>query len=101
MQSAVVTIISVAGVTALVNLIKSKWPLGKWAALVAFVLGIGLNLAAFYAHAAYVGSDPFTVGCIGALVGLGASGYYDVTKQPEAITAAWSEYLVGKEGETE
>lgn len=87
--TAVLTIISVPGVIALVNLIKTKVDLGKWAALVAFTLGIGLNLAAWAAGAAYTGVDAFTVACIGALVGLGASGIYDQTSgaKVENITA--------------
>lgn len=76
--TAVTVIISVPGVIALVNLIKTRVSLGKWAALVAFALGISLNLAAWAAGAAYAGVDAFSVACVGALVGLGASGLYDV-----------------------
>lgn len=80
--TAVTVIISVPGVLALVNLAKTVVDLGKWAALVSFVLGIGINLAAFYCGAAYGGANLFGVVAIGALTGLGASGLYDVTSRP-------------------
>lgn len=77
--TAVALIVSVPGVIALVNLAKSVVDLGKFAALVAFVLGVGINLAAWAAGAAYVGADPFSVAALGAMTGLAASGIHDVT----------------------
>lgn len=91
--TAVATIISVPGVIALVNLIKTRVDLGKWAALLAFALGIGINLAAWAAGAAYAGMDAFSVAAVGAMTGLGAAGLYDVTKPVhlEAIELAAGE----------
>ena len=77
--TAVAVIVSVPGVLALVNLVKSVVDLGKYAALLAFALGIGVNLAAYYTGAAYADANIFGVVCVGALAGLGASGIYDVT----------------------
>jgi len=82
--TAVLTVLSVPGVIAIVNLIKSRIELGKWAALLAFALGIGLNVGASFAGAAYQGANVFGVVCVGALVGLGAAGVYDVTKGSDA-----------------
>lgn len=78
--TAVVTIISVPGIIALVNLVKAHVELGKWAALLAFVLGVGINLAAWAAGAAYVGVDAFSVSALGAMTGLAAAGVYDSTR---------------------
>jgi|GEM_PF-1274145 len=88
MNTAVLILISAAGVIALVNLVKSFGVTGKWSALAALVIGIALNLAAWKAGAAFAGADWFTVAATGALVGLGASGLYDTTSPTTMSYAA-------------
>ena len=80
-------IATVPAILALVNLSKSFGVTGKWAALVAVLLGVGINLAQWaWADAAW-----FTAATSGLLLGLGAAGLYDITppaegkKEEEAI----------------
>jgi hypothetical protein len=75
--TAVLIVTSVPGVTALVTFAKKLGVGGVWLTVASVVLGIGLNLAAFYAGVAFAGSAPFSVACVGLLVGLGSAGIYD------------------------
>lgn len=63
-------------ILAIIQLLKNLFPnMGKWAALVAVVLGIALNVLDFL-----YGTDPL-YGAIsaGLLLGLGAAGVYDAS----------------------
>jgi len=83
--SAAVLLISPAGVLALVNFAKKLGLTGSWALLLAPVLGIALNVTAFYSGIAYVGAPLFAVVAIGAIAGLTASGLWDVSSQTTTI----------------
>ena len=78
MNTAISLGLSVLMVIALVNLLKGVGLSGKWSALVAVVIGVGLAVADFQ-----LGSSGMYVAAIGGLkIGLGAAGLYDVTKAP-------------------
>ena len=83
--SAAVLLISPAGVLALVNFTKKLGLTGSWALLLAPVLGIALNVTAFYSGIAYVGAPLFAVVAIGAIAGLTASGLWDVSSQTTKV----------------
>ena len=78
-MTAIMTITSVPAIVALVNLAKGLGLNGKLSALVAVVLGVGLNVATVAA----AGSLIFEAASQGLLLGLAAAGLYDLTPKPE------------------
>lgn len=74
MSANVLTLVSVPAILALVNLAKGLGLSGKWAALVAVVLGAGLAVAQ-----GQLGALPWFQDLIqGVLLGLSAAGLYDI-----------------------
>lgn len=74
MSTNVLTLVSVPAILALVNLAKGLGLSGKWAALVAVVLGAGLAVAQ-----GQLGALPWFQDLIqGVLLGLSAAGLYDL-----------------------
>lgn len=75
MTPTVLTIVSVPGILALVNLGKRLGLSGPWSALAAVVLGVALALAA------YLLADTGAWQAIqqGLILGLSAAGLYDLT----------------------
>lgn len=70
----IITLATVPAVVALVNLAKAFGVTGKWSALAAVVLGVGISLATTYADA-----DVVRTVSDGLILGLGAAGLYDVS----------------------
>lgn len=89
--TAAILLISPAGVLALVNFGKKLGVAGSWALVLAFVLGIALNLAAWVSGIAYVGAPLFAVVAAGAIAGLTASGLWDATGGKESSLAPTTE----------
>ena len=74
MSTNVLTLVSVPAILALVNLAKGLGLSGKWAALVAVVLGAGLAVAQGQLGAVAWFQDLIQ----GVLLGLSAAGLYDI-----------------------
>ena len=81
----IITLATVPAVVALVNLAKAFGISGKWSALLAVTLGVGISLATTYADA-----DVVRTVSDGLILGLGAAGVYDV-----ANTSAPAEVRTG------
>lgn len=75
----VTAIVSVPAILAGTNLLKSFGVAGKWSALVAVVLGVGLNLAATFAGETL----GFQAVAQGLILGLGAAGLWDSATAPK------------------
>ena len=73
MTETAVTLLTAPAILALVNLVKSLGLSGKWSALVAVTLGVGVACLQAYAPAEAVQTISQ-----GLIVGLGAAGLYDV-----------------------
>lgn len=80
-----IAILTVPGILALTNLLKDLGLGGKWSALAAVVLGVGLSVAHFYL--ADYGAWQAAEG--GLILGLAAAGLYDLnqTKRDSAATS--------------
>ena len=76
METAVLSIISVPAIVAIVNLLKGLGLTGKWSALAAVLIAVGL-----VAGQAYAPSELFQTISNGLTLGLGAAGLYDVTSK--------------------
>ena len=74
MSETIVTLATVPAILALVNLAKTLGLSGRWSALVAVLLGVGISLAEIYAPATLWQGIAG-----GVLLGLGAAGLYDMT----------------------
>ncbi|MDK9294559.1 hypothetical protein FAM19031_000597 [Propionibacterium freudenreichii] len=85
MNTTLVALISVPGILALVNLLKSIGLSGRWSALAAVLLGVGLSVA----HWALADWGAWQAAESGIVLGLGAAGLWDVTKTtpPGEVTA--------------
>ena len=71
----ITTIIGVPAIVALVNLLKSSISLGRYAALVAVIIGIAISLAVHtWGDQAW-----FAAAAQGLIFGLGAAGIWDIT----------------------
>lgn len=79
----VTSLATVPAIVALVNLLKGVGLTGRWSALVAVALGIGLSVAT-WAWADYAW---WTAASSGMLLGLGAAGLYDLAPQSDARRA--------------
>jgi hypothetical protein len=80
---------TVPAILAIVNFLKGQGLKSNLAIVAAVVLGVVLNVADYY----LASSGAYQAAAQGLILGLGAAGLYDVTKQPEAISAAWENYL--------
>jgi hypothetical protein len=75
----VVTLASVPAILALVNLAKNLGLAGKWSALVALAFGVVFSLGDYIFTAAAQSSSGMYMAIVGgAILGLSASGIYDV-----------------------
>lgn len=75
MTETALTLLSAPAILALVNLAKGVGLPGRWAALAAVVLGVGVACLERYAPV-----DVVQTVTGGLIVGLGAAGLYDVAK---------------------
>lgn len=75
----ITTIATVPAIVALTNLLKSLGIGGKWSALVAVLLGVGLSVASW----ALAGTGWWEQASSGLLLGLAAAGLYDLTPGEE------------------
>ena len=74
MVDPVTTVVTVPAIVALTNLTKGLGVGGKWSALVAVLLGVGLAVASH----ALAGTGWFDAASTGLLLGLAAAGLYDL-----------------------
>lgn len=80
-MDAITTLATVPAVIALVNLIKNTFNInGRYSAIIAVILGIGLNMASY----ALGDMGWYQAACQGLVLGLGASGLYDITNTASA-----------------
>lgn len=83
----IITLATVPAIVALTNLIKGLGVHGKWSALIAVLLGVGLT-----AGGQYVEAELWNTISEGLILGLGAAGLYDVaTPSTVARTTVFSE----------
>ena len=76
-MDAITTLATVPAILALVQLLKDLVPnLGKWSALVAVLLGVGLNVA----DGLLVNDPVYQLASQGLILGLGAAGLYEGAK---------------------
>lgn len=75
-MDAVLTLATVPAVLAIVNLLKSVGLSGKWSALAAVVVAVGITISSelFGDHPVYAAA------ATGLILGLSAAGLYDATK---------------------
>lgn len=83
MLDSIVTLATVPAVLALVNLGKELGLGSKWAMLLAVGLGVGLALADY----AWAESGWYASAASGLLLGLAASGVYDLGRKPDVFVA--------------
>ena len=74
-QAVLAAVAGVPATVALTNLIKQTFDPGRWAALISLVISVALNVAV----SAYTGEDLFIGAMRGLILGLAASGLYDLT----------------------
>ena len=92
----IVSIATVPAIVALVNLGKRFGLDGKWAILLAVALGVLLSLAMW----AWSDEPWFGAASSGLLLGLGASGLYDLTNQAQLDAAGEVSSTVRESPET-
>lgn len=80
MTGAVLTLLTAPAILALVNLLKGLGLGGRWSALAAVLLGVGVALVEHYAPA-----DPVQTLTPGLIIGLSAAGLYDATAKPATM----------------
>lgn len=94
----IVTLATVPAILALVNLAKGLGLSGKWSALVAFVLGIAISLGDyFFTVAEQTSAGAYSAAVAGAILGLSASGLYDVASQFNTVQEVQVPDEVGEE----
>lgn len=84
MSTTIVSLASIPAILALVNLGKALGVKGKWAALLAVILGVGLAIAQY----ALGGFGWYQAGVQGIILGLSAAGLYDMkttAREPENV----------------
>lgn len=81
MFDSIVTLATVPAVLALVNLGKELGLSSKWAMLLAVALGVALSVTDF----AWGNSGWYAAVSSGLLLGLAASGIYDLGRKPETF----------------
>lgn len=74
-QTVLAAVAGVPATVAVTNLIKKSVDLGRWSAFVAVLISMGLNVAV----SAHAGEDLFIGAMRGLILGLAASGLYDLT----------------------
>ena len=80
-MDAITTLATVPAVIALVNLIKNTFNInGRYSAIIAVILGIGLNMASY----ALGDMGWYQAAAQGLILGLGSSGLYDITNTASA-----------------
>lgn len=80
-MDAITTLATVPAVIALVNLIKNTFNInGKYSALLAVIIGVGLNIANY----ALGDAGWYQAAAQGLILALGASGLYDITNTASA-----------------
>ena len=80
-MDAITTLATVPAVIALVNLIKNTFNInGRYSAIIAVILGIGLNIASY----ALGDMGWYQAAAQGLILGLGGSGLYDITNTASA-----------------
>ena len=80
-MDAITTLATVPAVIALVNLLKDTFNInGKYSALLAVIIGVGLNIANY----ALGDMGWYQAACQGLILGIGASGLYDITNTASA-----------------
>ena len=80
-MDAITTLATVPAVLALVNLLKYTFNInGKYSALLAVIIGVGLNIANY----ALGDAGWYQAAAQGLILALGASGIYDVSTAPNS-----------------
>ena len=80
-MDAITTLATVPAVIALVNLIKNTFNInGRYSALLAVIIGVGLNIANY----ALGDAGWYQAAAQGLILGLGSSGLYDITNTASA-----------------
>ena len=80
-MDAITTLATVPAVIALVNLIKNTFNInGRYSALLAVIIGVGLNIANY----ALGDAGWYQAAAQGLILALGASGLYDITNTASA-----------------
>lgn len=80
-MDAITTLATVPAVIALVNLLKYTFNInGRYSAIIAVILGIGLNIASY----ALGDMGWYQAAAQGLILGLGSSGLYDITNTASA-----------------
>ena len=80
-MDALTTLATVPAVLALVNLLKDTFNInGKYSAIIAVIIGVGLNIANY----ALGDAGWYQAACQGLILGLGGSGLYDITNTASA-----------------
>ena len=80
-MDAITTLATVPAVIALVNLLKDTFNInGKYSALLAVIIGVGLNIANY----ALGDAGWYQAAAQGLILALGASGLYDITNTASA-----------------
>ena len=80
-MDAITTLATVPAVIALVNLIKNTFNInGRYSALLAVIIGVGLNIASY----ALGDMGWYQAAAQGLILGIGASGLYDITNTASA-----------------
>ena len=80
-MDAITTLATVPAVLALVNLLKYTFNInGKYSALLAVIIGVGLNIANY----ALGDAGWYQAAAQGLILALGASGLYDITNTASA-----------------
>ena len=82
MDETILTLLTAPAILALVNLLKSIGLSGKFSALAAVLIGVGIALLETYAPA-----DLVQTLAAGLITGLGAAGLYDVAAPPAPYNA--------------
>ena len=80
-MDAVTTLVTVPAVLAIVNLLKDTFNInGKYSALLAVIIGVGLNIANY----ALGDAGWYQAAAQGLILALGASGLYDMSTAPNS-----------------
>lgn len=80
-MDAITTLATVPAVIALVNLLKYTFNInGRYSAIIAVIIGVGLNIANY----ALGDAGWYQAACQGLILGLSGSGLYDITNTASA-----------------
>ena len=88
----VVTLATIPAVVALVNFLKGMGVKGRALMAAALVLGVAINIAEYLVSTAPATPEGvYSAIAAGAILGLSASGLYDLTAQPETAEIEYVE----------